>query len=207
MVSFPDFFTVTAPDGQSVRYVPEAQPPAPGLAPLVFAQQDPRWKNDLMGGVYQTVGGYGCAMVCACMVYSQIDPTITPGDFNATLNAEGGYNIVNGNEAHLAWDRLPAIFPHLQWLGRESWTRLLTGDELAMVRAKIDAHPLVLWVDFRPNVYGMQSHFVLAVENTPDDVTILDPWEGVEVGLLARYGRSNDTLERAVWGYREIVAG
>ena len=182
------------------------EPPTELHAPLTFAQQDPRWKNELMGGVYQTIGGYGCAMVCACMVYSQGNTDITPREFNAVLNSNAGYNIIGGNEAHLAWDRLPAIFSSLEFVGRRTWTRLLEDVDIQEVYTKIDAHPLILYVDFRPNVAGMQTHFVLATGYTDTDIEIIDPWEGVRVGLMARYGRGgDDTLKRAIWGYRELV--
>ena len=173
---------------------------------IAYAQQDTRWKADRMGGVAQTVGGYGCAMVCACMVYTQIDNALTPRDFNAALSANGGYNLIYGNEAHLAWDRLSQIYPRFKWDGRKDWSRLLDDNELNNIFAMIDEAPLVLWVDFKPFVGGMQSHFVLAVGHTTDDIDIVDPWEGVRARLMERYGRAgNDTLRRAIWGYRRIV--
>jgi len=175
--------------------------------PLAFAQQDTQWAADKMGGTQQTVGGMGCAMVAACMVYSQHDPTSTPKTFNEALNVWKGYNIIYGTEAHLAWDRLPAIFPSLRWLGRKDWSRLLDANELAAVLALIDAAPLILWVDFYPLKSGMQSHFVLAVGHDATDIEIIDPWFGVRGGLLARYARGrSDTLNRAIWGYRRLEA-
>lgn len=177
------------------------------LSPVIaYAQQDARWKADMMGGVPQTIGGYGCAMVCACMVYTQVDQRMTPGAFNELLTDRSGYNIIYGKEAHLAWDRLPDILPRLRWLGRKTWTRLLDDGELASVMAMIDESPLVLWVDFKPALSGMQSHFVLAVGHSEDDIDIIDPWEGVRARLLERYGRYiGATLKRAIWGYRRLV--
>jgi len=173
---------------------------------VAYAQQDSRWKNERMGGVAQTVGGYGCAMICALMVYTQIDNQLKPHDFNAMLSANGGYNLIYGNEAHLAWERLPQIYPRFKWEGRKDWSRLLDSSELGNIFAMIDEAPLVLWVDFKPLVGGMQSHFVLAVGHTADDIDIIDPWEGVRAHLMERYGRAaNDTLRRAIWGYRRIV--
>ena len=173
---------------------------------IAYAQQDDRWHNHLMGNVPQTIGGYGCAMVTACMVLTQADPAMRPDTFNRILTDKRGYNIVNGREAHLAWDRLPGIFPELQWLGRESWTRLLTQSDLDRIFGFIDEAPLVLWVDFRPNTAGMQTHFVLATAHTDDEIEIVDPWGGVRSTLMDRYGRGgSDTLKRAIWGYRRLV--
>jgi len=173
---------------------------------VAYAQQDERWHNHQMGGVPQTIGGYGCAMLCACMVYTQVDSATRPDDFNRILTDRRGYNIVNGREAHLAWDRLPSILSRLQWLGRESWARLLTQHDLDRIFGFIDEAPLVLWVDFKPNTAGMQTHFVLATSHTDDDIEIVDPWEGVRAMLMDRYGRGDgDTLKRAIWGYRRLV--
>ena len=181
--------------------------PAPEPARVIaYSQRDERWAGERMGATRQTVGGMGCALLTACMVLSQRKPDITPLEFNARLNTEGGYNIVNGNEAHLAWDRLPGIYPELSWLGRESWTRRLYEHELACIFGFIDEGPLPLWVDFKQGLGGMQSHFVLAVGHSDGDIEIVDPWGGDRVGLLERYGRGpGDTLARAVWGYRRLV--
>jgi hypothetical protein len=179
--------------------------------PLRFSQLDPRWKNDPLGASAQTIRAYGCAMTCAAMVYSQADPLITPQSFNAVLTKRGGFNYVNGGEAHLAWDRLPDIFPGLEWKGRADWDRRLTSAELATVKAKIDNAPLVLWVDFRPKTLKMDSHFVLAIgyrqgiTDYGNDIKIIDPADGQEAWLLQRYATEGQDLERAIWGYRELV--
>ena len=57
------------------KRIGEAPPPEPEPYRITaYAQQDDRWHNHLMGNVPQTIGGYGCAMVCACVVYTQADP-------------------------------------------------------------------------------------------------------------------------------------
>ena len=171
-----------------------------------YAQQDERWKADRLAGTTQTIGGSGCAMVCACMVYTQVDQSITPKLFNIVLGNNSGYNIVYGSQAHLAWDRLPQIYPRLKWVGRKTWKRLLDDGELADVFARIDDAPLILWVDFYPATSKMDTHFVLAVDHSGDDIEIIDPWEGVRAGLLERYGQATGaSLRRDIWGYRQLV--
>ena len=203
----PDTLTVAAPDWWAKYGLVAAgynAPPAPTVR--AFAQTDPRWNTDRMGGTAQTIGGWGCAMCCACMVYSQRDPATNPQTFNAILSAHGGYNVLNG-EAHLAWERLPQMTPELQWLGRKDWTRRLTTAELADVLAKIAARPLILWVDYKPQTAAMDTHFVLALaaNDTGTDVRILDPIDGAEAWLLQRYAAVGHDLARAIWGYRELV--
>jgi hypothetical protein len=199
-----DYLTISI-EGMGV-YACTPLPANGALKPVIgYAQQDVRWKADRMGGTPQTVGGYGCAMVCACMIYTQVDQGMTPDVFNDILSSEGGYNIIYGAEAHLAWERLPSILSRFQWLGRKSWYRLLDSQELADVKAMIREAPLPLWVDFRPATSKLDSHFVLAVDYDESDVEIIDPWEGVRSGLLQRYGNAGDTLHKAIWGYRRLI--
>lgn len=197
-------------------YLTDAEITALGLdAPLAippviypvqaFSQRDERWRNDPMGGVPQTIGGYGCAMVVACIVYSQRDPSIMPQSFNTTLNAHSGYNILNGAEAHLAWDRLPGIFPGLSWNGRKDWTRRLTAAELQEVFALLDVAPLILWVDYNPNTTPLNTHFVLGIGHTDTDIQIIDPIDGATTWLLLRYALPGHDLQRALWGYRHLT--
>ena len=202
----PEMFVVI--DGDWFTCKPQPAPSAEPARVIAYSQRDERWAGARMAYTSQTVGGMGCAMLTACMVLSQRRPDITPLLFNARANIAGGYNIVNGNEAHLAWDRLPGpgMFSELKWLGRESWTRSLYEHELTRVFGFIDEGPLPLWVDFKPQQSGMQSHFVLATGHGDGDIEIVDPWGGDRVGLLERYGRGpGDTLARAVWGYRRLV--
>ena len=204
----PQTLDVVAPDWtanyalQSAKwnYIQDALGP-----PMHFSQIDPRWKTEKLGSSLQTIGGWGCAMVCACMVYSRFEPSITPLEFNNILTRNGGYNYVNG-EAHLAWERLPAIFPALKWQGRTDWNRRLTTTELDAIKAKIAIAPLVLWVDFKPSTDTLNTHFVLATLVIADDIQIIDSYDGEVAWLLKRYAKAGQDLQRAIWGYREIVA-
>ena len=197
-------------DGRLYSCAPLVEPgPDPDPAPvrvIAYSQRDDRWRNAHMGGTPQTVGGMGCAMLVANFVLSQVAPDVLPGEFNAMLNACGGYNVV-GYEAHLAWDRLPSIYPELTWLGRESFMRPLYASEMDRIRGFIAEQPLPIWVDFRPLTSWLDTHFVLAESWDGDDITIIDPWMGDRVGLLARYARTGQDLARAIWGYRRLVVG
>ena len=194
-------------DGTLYTCSPTVAPPRAMGAVISYSQRDESWSNNRMGGTTQTIGSAGCAMVTACMVLSQRLPDITPTEFNRALNVRGGYNVIEG-EAHLAWDRLPTIYPELQWLGRESWTRPLYDGELDRVRGFIEEAPLPLWVDFRPLTSRLDTHFVLAVawDAEHDDIVVIDPWGGVTAGLLDRYAAPSHNLARAIWGYRRLAA-
>ena len=177
----------------------------PVLSPVQrFSQTDPRWANEKLGASNQTIGGWGCAMVVACMVYSQHDPQITPREFNGILTRHNGFNYPSG-QAHLAWDRLPGIFPALAWKGRQDWNRRLTEAELTLVKDKLKVMPLPLWVDFKPATPAMDTHFVLGMAYADGDIQIYDPWGGDEAWLLKRYALTGQDLQRALWGYRELV--
>lgn len=155
-----------------------------------------------MGGTQQTVGGYGCAAMCAYMVLTQVRPEVTAAEFVQRLNERKGFNILYGREAHLAWDRLPEIYQEYRWFGREDYLSRLKTAEMATVLHAIDDGPVPLWVDFRPSTKGMQSHFVLALRLEGDDIEIVDPWDGAITRLLRRYALQGQDLETAIWGYR-----
>ncbi len=186
-----------------VRYIPA---PAP-VEITAYSQRDARWRADTMGGTTQTIGSYGCAMVCAAMVHSKgKSVSATPQYMNAYLTKHGGYNIVNHNEAHLAWDRLPGLYRELIWLGRKDWVGVpVPQSELDALIDKLLDHPVILWVDFYPGG-GFNTHFVLGTGVTGGgDIEIIDPWDGARTRLLERYARNDWDLTRAIYGYRELI--
>jgi len=197
---------ISANDEPVLRVVGGAQPGALEKLPL-FSQRDKRWAGDRMGGTAQTLGGWGCAVTCAAMVLAQTYP-VDPGLFNAMLGANNGYNIINGREAHLAWERLPDIGQRLEWHGRRSWSRRLTNSELREVLTRLESGPLILWVDYHPQTLKMDTHFVVGLRVTADgrDIVIADPVDGVETRLLLRYGADGHDLARAIWGFRDLRA-
>jgi len=174
----------------------------------IFSQRDPLWVGHSMGGIGQTIGSAGCALVCAAMVASQVMPNINP----AWLNAKNPYNIVNiglGPEAHLAWETLPDILPNTTWVAADklTWKQRLTQDQLDMVIAKLAVAPLILYVDFYPGG-AFSSHFVLGLRYLEDiqDIEIADPWDGSKTKLLQRYARPGQDLKTAIWGIRGYYA-
>lgn len=205
MTAVPERVTLSYPgfvaEYSLVQAAPEeAQQPWPGRV-VPTSQRAAEVATLTMGGTQQTVGGYGCAAMCAYMVLTQVRPEVTAAAFVQRLNERKGFNILNG-EAHLAWDRLPQIYPEYRWFGREDYRSRLTTAEMATVQEAMDEGPLVLWVDFKPSTKGMQSHFVLALRLVGDDVEIVDPWDGATTWLLRRYSLKGQHLETAIWGYR-----
>jgi len=174
----------------------------------IFSQRDPLWAGHYMGGIGQTIGGAGCAMVAAAMVASQVMPNINP----SWLNAKNPYRIVNiglGPEAHLAWEKLPDIIPNTEWVVEDklTWKRRLTDAELNIVIDKLAERPLILYVDFRPGGV-FNSHFVLGMRYLADikDIEIIDPWDGSTTKLLRRYAYPGQDLKTAIWGIRGYYA-
>jgi len=195
--------------GRDVLQIKTGPPPSGATLPRSlprFSQRDQQWGADTMAGTAQTIAAWGCALTCAAMVAARVNLTITPGRLNQILGT-AGFNILKG-EAHLAWERLPEHVPGLVWRGRQSWARRLTSAELRAVLTRLEAGPLILWVDYHPQTVPLDTHFVVGLRpvNGGRDILIADPIDGAETRLLLRYGLPGHDLARGIWGYRDLRA-
>jgi len=163
-----------------------------------FAQVDPLWSAIKLGnsGGY-TIGSAGCALTCAAMVVSQVDPVITPATLQTELLRVNGFS-----GPYLAWEALPVLYPQLTFAGIVNYPG---PADMEAVREALFRGPVVLWVDFNPNTNKQETHFVLGVKMVGDDITIIDPIDGYTGDLLMRYGaRRKWTLARAIYGLRAL---
>jgi len=77
-----------------------------------YSQQDPQWKNKVIGGGPDTIGYIGCAMTCVAMYSSGWGFTETPGTLNQKLTASGGYV----DEA-IVWGAISKYYPKIKSTG------------------------------------------------------------------------------------------
>lgn len=74
----------------------------------IFAQGDPRWKNDLLGPTEATLHAEGCAVASAAMVLAFYGVDTDPGRLNAFLKeTEGGYT----PQGWIYWEKAAEIEP------------------------------------------------------------------------------------------------
>ena len=57
----------------------------------IFAQCDPRWRQDLVGPTPDSMGAVGCAVTSAAMVLASYGVDTDPGRLNRYLTDNGGY--------------------------------------------------------------------------------------------------------------------
>ena len=68
----------------------EKKTPAP-VEPIGQEQDDPRWKDEVMGTNGRTIGNAGCLITCIAMMARSLGANVTPSDVNKYLQQKGGY--------------------------------------------------------------------------------------------------------------------
>lgn len=157
-----------------------------------LAQRDQRWSNQLLGRSRSTIGGEGCAVTCLAMYLNAVDPISchTPLSINDQLLKGNGYRLQN----LVDWQKLPKIFPKLQYLGRTDCPNTKAPiDRIKEHLQRVPAEPLIVYVNYNaPNWRTQKQHFVLiagALET--ETYTVADPWLGDFQGLTPRYGKND----------------
>lgn len=171
-----------------------------------FSQVDRRWSEHLLGSHPQyTIRNWGCALCCAAMLVSTVDPSVNPLELQESLLPVGGFWRANIN-----WAAIPILYPELKFLGIANWVnRPLDATELHSVKEHIKKLPTILWVDYKPETPTQETHFVLAIglSEDEDDILVLDPatLQSDAVSLLDTYGdkrRGDNALSRWIYGMR-----
>ena len=76
---------------------------------LSFQQGDNKWREDVLGGIVEngTLGGEGCAVAAAAMVFKFYGIDVDPQQLNWFLTSVGGYT----DQGWLYWDRAAWFAP------------------------------------------------------------------------------------------------
>ena len=142
----------------------------PCSVPL-FAQNDPRWQDEVMQTCGLTIGEAGCALTSAAMAFNYYGASTDPSTLNTCLG---------DHACPLYWAIAADTCSDGQttWLGRPefSWSRL--EEELSAGR------PPLLWME------KDYSHYVVVVSgggSDPAGYTVHDPWDA-QVRNLADFG-------------------
>lgn len=151
-----------------------------------YSQQDPSWKNSIIGGGPDTIGYIGCALTSAAMYCSGWGYTETPATLNLKLQARGGFI----NEA-IVWSVISQFHPQITSTGLT-----ICGNNaapLSQINASLAAgNPVIVEVDYSPDP-GLQTHWVLVYAQQGNDYLIQDPWpyppETQQVTLMSRFSQ------------------
>ena len=158
--------------------VASPQAELPCSVPL-FAQNDPRWRDNVMQTCDMTIGQAGCALTSSAMAFNYYGATTDPPALNTCL---GDY------ACPLYWSIAAGTCSQgrATWLGRYdfNWNRL--EQELAAGR---------------PPLLGMEkdySHYVLVVAGSGSDpagYTVHDPWDA----------RVRNLADFSAWSFEWLV--
>ena len=164
---------------------------------VYLSQQDPQWKNDLLGfgDPGDTIGYVGCALTSVAMLLSGHGYAETPRSLNQKLKNVNGFV-----SAAIRWSAVSQVYPNV---ALKAFIPCTTSDApLAQIDASLTAgQPVIVQVDRSP-AEGIQTHWVVIYGRKGDDYLMLDPWPyqpGVnkEDLLMNRYAQGR-SLKRAI---------
>ncbi len=171
-----------------------------------FSQQDPQWKNTVIGGGPDTIGYIGCALTSVTMLVSSWGYSETPQSLNKKLTGIGGFI----NEA-IVWSKVSQLYPQVQFTGLSLSPN--GSAALSQLDASLAAGQLVVVeVDYSPDP-GLQTHWVLVYGKLDNDYLIQDPWpypaETNQVTLMSRFsqGQPLDHAIKAIAFYQCSAGG
>ena len=165
--------------------------------PVYLSQQDPQWKNDLLGfgDPGDTIGYLGCALTSVAMLLSGHGYAETPKSLNQKLKNVNGFV-----SAGIRWGAVSQIYPNVTL---KAYIPCSTSEApLAQIDAAIAAgQPAIVQVDNSP-ADGIQTHWVVLYGKKGDDYLMLDPWPyqpdmSKEDLLMRRYAQGR-SLKRAI---------
>jgi Peptidase_C39 like family len=137
-----------------------------------FRQADEKWRDDPLGGVETngTLGGEGCAVAAAAMVFKFYGIDTDPQQLNWFLTSAGGYT----DNGWLYWDRAAWFAPdRVQHMYEDLPSYQLIDSNLSR------GNPVIVRVRLRNGV----THFVVIAGKAGFDYLIADPGAGSAKGL------------------------
>ena len=164
---------------------------------VYLSQQDPRWKNDILGFGDQgdTIGYIGCALTATAMLLSGHGYSETPRTLNQKLKDVKGFV-----SAAILWSAVSKIYPKVSL---KAYIPCADSDApLAQIDAALAAgQPAIAQVDRSP-ASGIQTHWVVLYGRKGDDYLMLDPWpyqpDTTKEDLLMKRYAQGRTLKHAI---------
>jgi hypothetical protein len=142
------------------------------LAVPSFRQGDDQWSDDPLGGIPEngTIGGEGCAVAAAAMVFKFYGIDVDPQQLNWFLSAVGGYT----DRGWIYWDRAAWFAPdRVRHVYEDLPSYALIDSNLA------HRNPVIVRVRLRDGI----THFVVIAGKAGFDYLVRDPGSGAAKGL------------------------
>jgi Peptidase_C39 like family len=137
-----------------------------------FQQGDDKWRNDPLGGVPEngTLGGEGCAVAAAAMVFKFYGIDVDPQQLNWFLTGVGGYT----DQGWLYWDRAVWFAPdRVRHVYEDLPSYQLIDSNIA------HGNPVIVRVRLGSGI----THFVVIAGKDGFDYLVRDPGSGSAKGL------------------------
>ena len=137
-----------------------------------FRQGDDRWRDDPLGGVAEngTVGGEGCAVASAAMVFKFYGIDVDPQQLNWFLSTTGGYT----EQGWLYWDRAAWFAPdRVRHVYEDLPSYQLIDSNIAQ------GNPVIVRIRLSNGI----THFVVIAGKDGFDYLVQDPGGGAAKGL------------------------
>ena len=145
----------------------------------MYCQNDPRWKDILLGKGEKTIGEVGCLLTCFAQLLTNYGHYYTPAELNQEFYKRGAF--INGNE--LPDDAL------------ESWSDIIWLPSIYSPQLK----------DFSVNpgeeiIIRLRSpkHFLIFKWLEGSQVIVADPLSGNVVNFASRYGSPWNNIYRLI---------
>jgi Peptidase_C39 like family len=142
------------------------------LAVPSFRQGDEKWSDDPLGGLPEngTIGGEGCAVAAAAMVFKFYNIDVDPQQLNWFLSGVGGYT----DRGWLYWDRAAWFAPdRVRHVYEDLPSYALIDSNLA------HGNPVIVRVRLQNRI----THFVVIAGKDGFDYLVQDPGAGAAKGL------------------------
>ena len=137
-----------------------------------FQQGDDKWRDDPLGGVPEngTLGGEGCAVAAAAMVFKSYGIDVDPQQLNWFLTATGGFT----EQGWLYWDRAAWFAPdRVRHVYEDLPSYQLIDSNIAR------GNPVIMRVRLASGI----THFVVIAGKDGFDYLVRDPGAGSAKGL------------------------
>ena len=151
------------------------------LAVPSFRQADEKWRDDPLGGIEEngTLGGEGCAVAAAAMVFKFYGIETDPQQLNWFLPSVEGYT----EQGWLYWDRAAWFAPdRVRHVYEDLPSYHLMDSNLAR------GNPVIVRVRFSSGI----THFVVVAGKDGFDYLIRDPGAGAVKGLYPLHELGSD---------------
>src|SRR5438046_5896046 len=137
-----------------------------------FRQGDDRWRDDPLGGVPDngTLGGEGCAVAAAAMVFKFYGIDTDPQQLNWFLTSVGGYT----EQGWIYWDRAAWLAPERV---RHAYEDL--GSYRLIDSNLVHGNPVIVRVRLPSGI----THFVVVAGKDGFDYLVRDPGGGAAKGF------------------------